>query len=170
MESSERRSPSSQGKMARGALLLAVAACMLGCAGPPRSPGAMPPAEAVSPPPLPPVPWRDDTSSTLASGSAQWTDSSRDRTITGRWVAPGGAGRALVLVLPGLAQGSQMPMALAETLAHAGFVVLAIGHPGNDETIWQGQEARRADFQLAARRVYATSELAERVADVRPAA
>jgi hypothetical protein len=60
-----------------------------------------------------------------------------------------------------------MPMALAETLAHAGFVVLALGHPGNDETIWQGQEARRADFQLAARRVYATSELAERVADVR---
>ena len=154
--------------MARGALLLAVAVCMLGCAGPSRSPGAMPPAEAASPPPpLPPVPWRDDTLSTLASGSAQWTDPSRDRTITGRWVAPAGGGRALVLVLPGLAQGSQMPTALAETLAHAGFVVLALGHPGNDETIWQGQEARRADFQLAARRVYATSELAERVADVR---
>ncbi len=128
----------------------------------------MPSAEAASPPPpLPPVPWRDDTASTLASGSAQWTDSSRDRTITGRWVAPAGGGRALVLVLPGLAQGSQMPAPLAETLAQAGFVVLALGHPGNDETIWQGQEARRADFQLAARRVYATSEVTDRVADVR---
>jgi hypothetical protein len=169
MESSERRSPSSQGKMAGCAvLLLAVAVCMLGCAGPHRSPGAMQFAEPAlpPPPPLPPVPWREDTASTLASGSAQWTDASRDRTITGRWVAPAGGGRALVLVLPGLAQGSQMPTALAETLAHAGFAVLALGHPGNDETVWQGQEARRADFQLAARRVYATSEAAERVADV----
>ena len=45
--------------------------------------------------------------------------------------------------------------------------MLALGHPGNDETVWQGQEARRADFQLAARRVTPRREAAERVADVR---
>ena len=80
MESSERRSPSSQGKMARGALLLAVAVCVLGCTGPHRSPGAMQFAETAlpPPPPLPPVPWREDTASTLASeGLRCWSESTQ---------------------------------------------------------------------------------------------
>jgi len=146
--------------------LSGVLAALAACA--PSRPPAGPAAEVVQPPPpLPPVPWRDDVPAALVTGSADWTDPSRDRTVHGRWTAPANDGRALVIVLPGLAQGSQIPVALAETLAHAGFVVLALGLPGNDETVWQGPEARRADFQLAARRVYAASEAAERVADVR---
>ncbi|HTN49119.1 MAG TPA: hypothetical protein VMK32_06790 [Burkholderiaceae bacterium] len=157
------------GKPARRAFcaLLMVLVTLSGCA-PHRPPGAAPAAEAAQPPPpLPPVPWREDVAASLVNGNAQWADPGRDRTIEGRWTAPADGGRVLIVVLPGLAQGSRIPTALAETLAHAGFAVLALGHPGNDETIWQGPEARRADFELAARRVYATREVAERVADVR---
>jgi dienelactone hydrolase len=118
--------------------------------------------------PLPPTPWRDGPPLVLASGTLQWIDAGRDRSIVGRWIAPGAAqGKGLLIVLPSLAQGSNVPTALAEGLAGAGFVVLAIGHPGNDAAVWQSPEARRADFNLAARRMYSVAEVAERGADVR---
>jgi predicted dienelactone hydrolase len=150
----------------------AVAAMLLvACSAPaPRGgPGAPDPAApAVAPPPLPVPPWRDDPPLAVASGRAEWTDPSRDRTIDAQWSAPSAvAPRALVLVLPGLAQGTFAPPALVDALAGAGFAVVVLGHPGNDATVWQGPDARRADFTRAARRMYAANEVAERGADVR---
>ncbi len=104
----------------------------------------------------------------VTSGRWQWTDASRDRTIVAQWHAPSGsAAQALLLVLPGLAQGSSAPPALIEALAGSGFAVVTIGHPGNDAAVWRSPEARRADFTEAARRMYAASEAMERGADVR---
>ena len=118
--------------------------------------------------PLPPPPWRDGTPLAVTSGLAEWTDPSRDRTITAQWSAPSGApAQALLLILPGLAQGDSAPPALIETMAGSGFAVVTLGHPGNDATVWQGPEARRADFTQAAHRMYASGEAAERGADVR---
>jgi alpha-beta hydrolase superfamily lysophospholipase len=143
------------------ALALAVAAC----AGPKPQAASPSAAEAV---PLPPPPWRDRTHAPLAAGYLQWTDASRDRAVVAQWKAPADApASALVLILPGLAQGSTAPASLVEALATAGFAVVTIGHPGNDASVWQGSDARRADFTQAARRMYAAGELAERSADVR---
>ena len=123
---------------------------------------------AAEPAPLPVPLWRDRAHLELTSGHLQWTDPSRDRTIAAQWQAPQGApGTALVLILPGLAQGSTAPAQLIEELAAAGFAVLTVGHPGNDASVWQGSDARRADFTQAARRMYSVAELTERVADVR---
>jgi dienelactone hydrolase len=144
---------------------LALAIALSGCStpGPPAAPA--PAAEAAA---LPIPPWRDRAHLRLTSGHLQWTDASRDRTITAQWKAPQGtAGTALLLVLPGLAQGSTAPAQLIEVLAAAGFGVVTVGHPGNDVGVWQGADARRADFTQAARTMYAAAELTERVADVR---
>jgi hypothetical protein len=134
--------------------------------GGPDAPDPSAPVIAPQPPPVPP--WRDDPPLVVTSGRAEWTDPSRDRTIDAQWSAPSGvAPRALLVVLPALAQGSFAPPALMEALAGAGFAVVVLGHPGNDATVWQGPDARRADFTLAARRMYAANEAAERGADVR---
>jgi len=144
---------------------LALALALSACSGPKPAPGPTPAAE---PAPLPPPPWRDRTHQALTSGPLQWTDAGRDRTIFAQWKAPAGApGTALVLILPGLAQGSMAPPPLIEALAAAGFAVVTIGHPGNDSSVWQGSDARRADFTQAARRMYSIAEVSERVADVR---
>ncbi len=143
-----------------------LALLLLGCAAPaPPQPAAAGPASVA---PLPPTPWRDGPPLVLSSGTWQWIDAGRDRSIVGRWISPGAAqAKGLLLVLPGLAQGSSVSTAVAEGLAGAGFVVLAIGHPGNDAAVWQSPEARRADFNLAARRMFSVAEVAERGADVR---
>ena len=143
----------------------ALAACST--PSPPASP-LEPAAPAAAPQPLPPTPWRDESPLAVNSGYAEWNDASRDRLITAQWSAPSGTtAKALLLVLPGLAQGSSAPPALLEALAGAGFAVLTLGHPGNDSTVWQSSDARRADFTQAARRMYSIDELAERGADVR---
>jgi hypothetical protein len=121
----------------------------------------------AAPLPLPPPPWRDDTPLSVNSGRWQWTDASRDRVITAQWHAPASAAQALVLVLPGLAQGSSAPPALIEALVGSGFAVVTIGHAGNDTAVWRSPEARRADFTEAARRMYGASEATERGTDVR---
>ncbi len=131
-------------------------------------PAAAAPAGVAAPLPLPVTPWRDDVSPALTSGRWHWIDASRDRSIVAQWHAPSNsAAQALLLVLPGLAQGSSAPQALIEALAGSGFVVVTIGHPGNDAEVWRSPEARRADFNLAARRMYSVAEVAERGADVR---
>lgn len=156
---------------ARRLALAASAVLLVACSAPaprggPDAPDPSAPAIAPQPPPVPP--WRDDPPLVVASGRAAWTDPSRDRTIDAQWSAPSGvAPRALLVVLPGLAQGSYAPPALIEALAGAGFAVMVLGHPGNDATVWQGPDARRADFTQAARRMYAANEAAERGADVR---
>ena len=128
----------------------------------------MAPVVAPAPLPLPPQPWRDDATLSLTSGRWQWTDASRDRVIDAQWHAPSAsAAPALVLVLPGLAQGSSAPPALIEALVGSGFAVVTIGHAGNDAAVWRSPEARRADFTEAARRMYGASEVTERGADVR---
>lgn len=116
--------------------------------------------------PLPPPPWRDGPPLAVTSGQVAWTDPSRDRTITAQWSAPAQP-QALLLILPGLAQGDSAPPALIEAMASSGFAVVTLGHPGNDASVWQGPEARRADFTQAAHRMYAPAEAAERGADVR---
>ena len=122
---------------------------------------------SAAPAPLPPVPWRDAGTQPTTSGSEQWTDTSRDRTISAQWTTPRGGARALLIILPGLAQGNWAPPALVETLTDAGFAVLTLGHPGNDSAVWQSPEARRADFRLAARRMYSMPEVTDRADDVR---
>ena len=127
-----------------------------------------PPATASAPTPVPPTPWRDGSPLSVSSGVAEWNDPGRDRTIAAQWSVPNGvAPQALLLVLPALGQGTWAPPALIESLAGAGFAVVTLGHPGNDATVWQGPDARRADFTQAARRMYAPGEVAERGADVR---
>lgn len=145
---------------------LAIALAAAACSGP-RSPSPPPSSEAAVLP-LPPPPWRDRSRRAPVSGHLQLSDSARDRVIVAQWTASAGApATALVLILPGLAQGSAAPPLLAEALAEAGFAVVAVGHPGNDAGVWQGADARRGDFTQAARRMYATAEVAERSADVR---
>ncbi len=148
------------------ACVAAMAALLLACSTP--GPPTAAPAPAPEPIVLPLPPWRDGSPLAVASGRWQWTDPSRDRTIVAQWHAPSGsAAQALLLVLPGLAQGSAAPPALVEALAGAGFAVVTIGHPGNDAAVWRSPEARRADFAEAARRMYAASEAMERGTDVR---
>ncbi len=146
---------------------IAVAMAVLaGCSAP--QPPAVAPAVAPALLPLPPPPWRDDAPLSLTSGRWQWSDASRDRVIDAQWHAPSAsAAQALVLVLPGLAQGSSAPPALIEALAGSGFAVVTIGHAGNDAAVWRSPEARRADFTEAARRMYGASDATERGADVR---
>ena len=152
--------------LAAGAATLAAACGTPSPSVPPAEAG--PAASAAKPEPLPAPPWRDDMALAVTSGHMEWTDPSRDRTITAQWTAPAGAAaRAVLLVLPGLAQGTFVPPAVIEALAGSGFAVVILGHPGNDATVWQGPEARRADFTQAARRMYAAGEVAERGADVR---
>ncbi len=146
------------------ACVAGVAALVAACSTP--APPTAAPA-AAAPLPLPPPPWRDGAPLAVTSGRWQWTDASRDREIVAQWHAPSSsAAQALLLVLPGLAQGSSAPPALIEALAGSGFAVVTIGHEGNDATVWRGPEARRADFTEAARRMYAPSEATERGADV----
>ena len=146
------------------ACLVGVAAVLTACSTP-GSPAAAPVVSA--PLPLPPPPWRDGVPLAVTSGRWQWTDASRDRVIDAQWHAPSNAAaQALLLVLPGLAQGSSTPPALIEALVGSGFAVVTIGHPGNDAAVWRSPEARRADFAEAARRMYAASEVMERGADV----
>lgn len=144
----------------------AIAMALLAACSAPQPPAAAP--AAAAPLPLPPPPWRDDVPLSATSGRWQWTDASRDRVIAAQWHAPSAsAAQALLLVLPGLAQGSSAPPALIEALVGSGFAVVTIGHAGNDAAVWRGPEARRADFTEAARRMYAASEATERGADVR---
>jgi dienelactone hydrolase len=147
------------------AAAVAVTTLLAACSTPQPPEGA--PA-AATPVPLPLPPWRDDAPPSLTSGRWQWTDASRDRVITAQWHAPGAAAApALLLVLPGLAQGSSAPPALIEALAGSGFAVVTIGHVGNDAAVWRSPEARRADFTEAARIMYGTVSVTERGADVR---
>jgi alpha-beta hydrolase superfamily lysophospholipase len=147
-------------------MVLGLTALVLGACSAPTAP---PPQAHVSavPAPLPPVPWRDSGSVPNITGIERWTDSGRDRAIVAQWTAPRDGARALLLILPGLAQGTSAPPALVDTLVDAGFAVLTVGHPGNDAAVWQSPEARRADFKLAARRMYATTEVTDRADDVR---
>jgi len=149
----------------RAAIIVVMSAALVACSSPKEPPTLV--HTVVAPPPLPPPPWRDAGSVPNATGVERWTDASRDRIIVGQWTAPRDGGRVLLLVLPGLAQGSSAPPSLVGTLVDAGFVVLVVGHPGNDAEVWQSPEARRADFRLAARRMYAFSEVTDRAADVR---
>lgn len=146
------------------AVAAGVAVLLASCSTP--QPPAKVPAEPV-PLPLPPPPWRDDSPLSVNSGRWQWTDASRDRVITVQWHAPTTTAQALVLVLPGLAQGSSAPPALIDALVGSGFAVVTIGHAGNDTAVWRSPEARRADFTEAARRMYGASEATERGTDVR---
>jgi hypothetical protein len=153
-------------------LALAAAAAILAACSTPVSPAlpieAAAPAAAPAPAPLPPTPWRDGSPLPVIAGRAEWIDPGRDRTIVAQWSVPSAVpAEALLLVLPGLAQGSSAPTVMVETLAGVGFAVVTIGHPGNDATVWQGPDARRADFTQAARRMYSPGEVAERGADVR---
>lgn len=145
------------------ACLFGMTALMPACS----TPAPLAAAPAAAPLPLPPPPWRDDASLAMTSGRWQWTDASRDREIVAQWYAPiNSDAQALLLVLPGLAQGSAAPPALIEALVGSGFAVVTIGHPGNDAAVWRSSEARRADFTEAARRMYVASEAMERGADV----
>jgi hypothetical protein len=146
-------------------LLAFVAAVLVACSTPrPGSPTEAP----AEPQPLPQAPWKDAGPLAIKSGVAEWTDTGRERTITAAWSVPNASPpQALLLVLPGLAQGNVAPPALIEALAGAGFAVVTVGHPGNDASVWQGPEARRADFTQAAHRMYVASEVAQRASDVR---
>ncbi len=147
------------------AAAVAMALQLAACSAP--QPPAAAPVVAV-PLPLPPPPWRDDAPLAVTSGQWRWTDASRDRVIGAQWHAPNAsAAQALLLVLPGLAQGSSAPPALIEALVGSGFAVVTIGHAGNDAAVWRSPEARRADFTEAARRMYGASDVTERGADVR---
>ena len=147
------------------AAAVAMALLLAACSAP--QPPAAAPVVAV-PLPLPPPPWRDDAPLSVTSGQWRWTDASRDRVIGAQWHAPSAsAAQALLLVLPGLAQGSSAPPALIEALVGSGFAVVTIGHAGNDAAVWRSPEARRADFTEAARRMYGASDVTERGADVR---
>ena len=147
------------------AAAVAMALLLAACSAP--QPPAAAPVVAV-PLPLPPPPWRDDAPLAVTSGQWRWTDASRDRVIGAQWHAPNAsAAQALLLVLPGLAQGSSAPPALVEALVGSGFAVVTIGHAGNDAAVWRSPEARRADFTEAARRMYGASDVTERGADVR---
>ncbi len=155
-----------------GLVLSAAAVVLLAACSTPAPPAlpfeTAPPETAAAPTPLPPTPWRDGSPLSVSSGAAEWIDPGRDRTIAAQWSVPNGvAPQALLLVLPALGQGTWAPPALIEALAGAGFAVVTLGHPGNDATVWQGPDARRADFTQAARRMYAPAEVAERGADVR---
>jgi hypothetical protein len=169
-DSVEMRMTRGSARWAAGLVLTAVvvlAACST--SAPPASPfETATPATPPAPTPLPPTPWRDGSPLPVNSGVAEWNDPGRDRAIVAQWSAPNGvAPQALLLVLPALGQGTWAPPALIEALAGAGFAVVTLGHPGNDATVWQGPDARRADFTQAARRMYAPGEVAERGADVR---
>jgi dienelactone hydrolase len=144
----------------------AVAMALLAACSAPQPPAAAP--VVAVPLPLPPPPWRDDTPLSVTSGQWRWTDASRDRVIGAQWHAPSAsAAQALLIVLPGLAQGNSSPPALIEALVGSGFAVVTIGHAGNDAAVWRSPEARRADFTEAARRMYGASDVTERGADVR---
>jgi hypothetical protein len=147
-------------------LSLAYGATLASCAGPqpPARPVAAPPTPIV----LPPAPWRDGGELLVQRGTWQWNDARRERAIRARWAAPGDApAQGLILVLPGLARGVEAPAILMDSLAGAGFAVVSLGHPGNDDSVWQSPAARHADFKLAARRMYSVAELTERGDDVR---
>lgn len=170
------------------AALAAMTAVLLlsGCAGPqppgPRDLGGRPEQGATPTPPasIPPTPWRD-AKAAVSAGTWQWHDARRGRTIEARWIAAAEA-QALLLVLPGLARGDELPQQLGELLAQAGFAVVALGHPGNETLKWRALQApptpaapdtfkaaaeRQGEFKLAARRMFAADAVAERAADVR---
>jgi hypothetical protein len=149
------------------AMALGLAALAPGGCSAPATPPQVHVSAAPVPLPLPPVPWRDAGSVPNVTGIERWTDTGRDRAIVAQWTAPRDGARALLLILPGLAQGTSAPPALVDTLVEAGFAVLTVGHPGNDAAVWQSPEARRADFKLAARRMYSATEVTDRADDVR---
>lgn len=172
-----------EGKTAVTALCIAglAASLLAACAGGPagrsgqggpglreRPGGGDPALVAPTAARLPPVPWRDNDAPAAQAGQLYWSDVPRDRVISARWSAPPAAAvQGLIVVLPALAQGDKAPTTLVDGLNAAGFAVLTIGHPGNDDSVWQTPEARNADFAEAARRQYAATQARLRAADVR---
>lgn len=103
--------------------------------------------------------------------NAVWRDSKRIRELPVRIYHPeaGNDGqtpgsRPVILFSHGLGGSREGGRVWAEHWATHGFIVLAIQHPGSDETVWKGKAARDAVASLKAAR--SASNLALRVGDV----